>query len=480
MDTKQNRNAPPRVWTKIGLSSDLDYFLENISMLIGSGMSIVDAFSSVQNELSTGRMRRVVKWMAEEVQAGSSFSDALERTGLFSTHTVTLIRIGERSGKLSANLKLVSEQQKKERIFRSRIKSALMYPVFVLSLTLIVGIGIAWFILPKLANVFAQLRIDLPALTKALIATGEFLSEYGIIVIPVVLVGFFILLFIVFSLPQTKFIGQTILFHTPGVSKLIRQVEIARFSYLLGTLLEAGLPIVRTIESLAEAASYPQYRAFYAFMARSIEDGNSFKKSIDAYEDIDDLFPAPVQQMIVAGEQSGNLPRSLSDISATYEERVETTTKNLTVILEPVLLVIVWIGVVAVALAVILPIYDLTGGLNTNPTPAAQERSAPSAGSDESVNTESATGTENMETEQSTTTTATTTPEANRQTLEILETGFGFLNVRDAPSTEEGVVIGRASPGDTYVYTQTQQGWFRIELTPESHGWVYGEYVEIK
>lgn len=364
MSKDKKRTDIPRIWVKVGITGDLDYFIENMSMLISSGMNISDAIDAIGKELRSKKMRRVVAWIADEIEAGSSLSRALERVNLFPDHTVNLIQIGEESGKLSENLILVSEQQKKDRMFRSKVKSALMYPVFVLSLTLIVGIGIAWFILPKLALVFGQLRIDLPTITAWLIASGQFLSEYGNIAVPFFLVFVAFLIYLVFFFPKTKIIGQNILFHLPGTGELIKQVELARFSYLLGTLLEAGLPVTRAVESIEKAATFPRYRKFYAYLKTSIEEGKSFQKSFADYKKLNKLIPVPVQQMIVAGEKSGKLRESLAKINETYESKIETTTKNLTVILEPILLVIVWLGVVAVALAVILPIYSLIGELN--------------------------------------------------------------------------------------------------------------------
>ncbi|MEX0917615.1 MAG: type II secretion system F family protein [Candidatus Paceibacterota bacterium] len=461
-DTKTNA---PRIWIRVGITRDLDYFIENLSMLVSSGMSMLDAIRGIGKELRSKKMRQVGKWISDEIEAGSSLSDALLKTKLFPDHIVTLIHIGEETGKLSENLALVGVQQKKDRMFRSKLKSALMYPIFVLSLTLIVGTAIAWFILPKLALVFGQLRIELPLLTTWLIASGHFLSEWGFIAVPAFL-GFVALAFyVVFYFPKTKIIGQIILFHFPGTGGLIQQVEIARFSYLLGTLLEAGLPITRALESLEEAATFPHYKKFYAYLKTSVEEGNSLQKSFAAYKKLHSLIPSPVQQVIVAGEKSGKLSESLSKINETYEANIETTTKNLTVILEPVLLVIVWLGVVGVALAVILPIYNLIGGFNADPTQRTEEEPA-----QENVIVPTAPEI----------TVATSSPDVVVEpmlTLTVLENDLGYLNVRDEASTA-GMVIGRVYPGESYEYTEEDVGWYRIILEDES-GWVYGDYVEI-
>jgi type IV pilus assembly protein PilC len=350
-----------------GIGHDRDYFIENLSMLVSSGMTIVEALDSITPDIRSKRMRESIGEIRESIESGSPLWRALDSVHLFPSHTVSLVRIGEESGKLSENLHVISLQQEKERVFQSKIRSAMMYPVFVLALTFVVGIGLAWFILPKLALVFSQLRLELPLITKVLIGAGVYLSRYGAIIVPGIIVALGLILYIIFYFPKTKIVGQTILFALPGIKLLILEVELSRLGYLLGTLLQAGLPITQAISSLAQATFFPYYKKFYTYLAKSIEDGNSFQKSFARYRRLNRIVPTPVQQLIVTSEKSGNLSEMLLKISETYEAKTETTTKNLTVILEPILLVIVWLGVVAVALAVILPIYNLIGGLNTAP-----------------------------------------------------------------------------------------------------------------
>jgi len=330
-------------------------------------MTILEALDGIAAEVHSRHIRHKVAEIRENIESGYPLWRALEATHLFPMHAVSLIKIGEESGRLSENLRIVSLQQKKERVFRSRIRSAMMYPVFVLGLTLIIGVGIAWFILPKLATVFSQLKIKLPLITKVLIGTGTFLGEYGAIAVPLFLVALGVLVYMLFYFPPTKKAGQSMLFALPGVRRLILETELSRFGYLLGTLLGAGLPVTQALASLTEATSFPHYRRFYEYLTKSIEEGNSFEKSFHAYKGLRRLIPMPVQQLIISSERSGSLSNALVDISKSYEEKSETTTKDLTIILEPILLVIVWLGVVAVALAVILPIYSLVGGLQVSP-----------------------------------------------------------------------------------------------------------------
>ncbi|HLB32345.1 MAG TPA: type II secretion system F family protein [Patescibacteria group bacterium] len=351
-------------WLTIGVKQDKIYFIENLSMLLFAGMNIITALDSIEVGLKSKKMREIVEELKDEIGEGIPIWEALEHTGLLAAHSLALIKIGEKSGRLSANLKVIATQEQKERIFRSKVTSAMLYPAIVLFFTLIVGVGIAWFILPKLSGVFSSLNIKLPITTKFLLGFGEFLGKYGTIVVPSFLVALIILFYFIFFFPKTKIIGQKIIFRIPGVNILSQQIELSRFGFILGTLLSAGMPLVDALSSLAEITGFFDYKKFYKYLSTNIEEGNSFQKCFAGYKHSDRLIPFPVQQMIVASEQSGNLKETLRAIGDNFEEKTDISTKNLSVALEPILLFVIWAVVVFVALSVIMPIYSLIGGFN--------------------------------------------------------------------------------------------------------------------
>ncbi|OGD69039.1 hypothetical protein A3I18_00700 [Candidatus Campbellbacteria bacterium RIFCSPLOWO2_02_FULL_35_11] len=350
-------------FSSFGLGKEKDYFIENLSMLASSGMTIDSAVRSMRDEMRTKKMKEILDRVAKEVEDGSPVWKALDGIGIFSPHIISLVRVGEESGKLSENLRVVSLQEEKNRDFRSKINSAMMYPIFVLSLTLLVGVSIAWFILPRLALVFSQMNIKLPWVTQVLINLGQFLGKNGFFVVPIFFAFVLATFYLVFFFKKTKFIGQWLLFHLPGIKNLIKEIELARMGYLMGALLDAGLPITDAFDSLSRATTFSFYRNIYLHLKDNINEGFSIQKSFASYPKANRYIPSPIQQMIVAGEKSGSLSKTFSKIGETFERKTEVTTKNLSVILEPILLVIVWVGVVSVALAVILPIYGLIGGL---------------------------------------------------------------------------------------------------------------------
>ncbi len=359
----KKRNAFLNRLESVGTGEERGYIIENLAMLLSSGMDVMQAVGSIKQELRSRYLKRILGEIEESINAGFGIGEALQKTGLFPEYVTALLKIGEEGGRLDESLQVIAIQQAKSRDFASKIRAAMMYPSFVLCLALIAGIGIAWFILPRLASVFTQLNLKLPLITRLLIGFGAFLSDYGSIFIPSLLLVIAVIVYFLFFFGKTKFIGQALLFYIPGIKNLIREVELARFGYLMGTLLEGGLPVVYAIHSLQTVTSLVAYRRLYAHMESAIGDGGSFEESFKTFRRSRHLVPMPVQGLVVAGEQSGHLAQSFNNIAKNYESRSDITTKNLSVILEPILLVVVWLGVLAVALAVILPIYSLVGGL---------------------------------------------------------------------------------------------------------------------
>ncbi|MDP1689187.1 MAG: type II secretion system F family protein [bacterium] len=346
------------------MTKEVDYFIENLATFTGASISVTEALDALIKDTKSRRMIRMIGAIREDVDSGVSLSKALESTNQFPEHVISLIRIGEESGRLPENLKVVGREMEKDRELKSKLRSAMAYPLIVLFLTLVIGIGVAWFILPNLAKVFSQLDIELPVITTILINFGIYLGLYGSIVIPIFLISIFSIVYIIFFYRRTNFIGERILFVIPGIKELIRQVEIARFGYVMGNLLDAGLPIVPALVSLEDATNFYVYRHFYKYLNENIESGNSFEKSFDGYPHISGILPVIVVQMILAAEKSGTLPQTFIKIGEIYEAKTEITIKNITIVLEPILLVIVWLGVLAVAVAIILPIYSLIGKFN--------------------------------------------------------------------------------------------------------------------
>lgn len=354
---------------KMGLVGSKDeklFIVENLSIMLGAGLSVPASLESIVKSLKNKTLIKIIERVIEDIEDGNSLYMALSKTTLLPFYALSLVKIGEESGNLTKNLQAIALQQQKEDTLNSKLHSAMIYPVLVFSITLVVGLGVAWFILPNLAKVFSNLTLKLPLITELLISFGKVLSSHGIWLVPVLIVSLFLIVYLVFYNRSTNRLGQYILFVFPISKRLIMNLELSRLGYILSSLLSAGIPIQETIKLLEESSRFYRYQKFYHYLWEGFELGNSFKTSFMKYPKVDQLIPSYIQQVIISGEESSKLSESLVLISNRFEQKTEESIKNLPVILEPVFLIIIWVGVLLVALAVILPIYSLVGNLNNS------------------------------------------------------------------------------------------------------------------
>jgi type IV pilus assembly protein PilC len=207
------------------------------------------------------------------------------------------------------------------------------------------------------------MRVEMPFTTRMLIKFGNFIGKNGSWAVPLILIFFLSIMYIMFVNGKTKVIGQRMILHTPGFKRVIFEAELARFGYLLGTLLGAGLPILDSMEALKESSTYLDYRRLYAHLQYNVEMGFTFEEGFNSFKDSEFLIPASVQQIITTGEKTGNMALALKNVGIVYEKKIENTTKNLSTILEPVMLLVIFSFVMFLALAVIQPVYGLLSGV---------------------------------------------------------------------------------------------------------------------
>lgn len=361
MDTKRPKKIRRKHFHISG--GEREYLTTNLALLLKAALPIGQALDSVAEAARSRQLRGAIAQIQQDIDSGLSLGDALANTGVFPSQTIALVKIGEQSGNLIENLQIAVTQEGKQRALRSKIQAAMVYPVFVLGLTLIIGLAVAWFLLPRLSETFDQLGVELPAITSYLLSAGTFLKIHGWWFVPVFIGGLIGTGVVLFGLPLTKSWGQRLLLHIPGISRLAKQVELARFGYLMGSLLRSGMSVVQSLELIEQGTSSPAYKKLYRHLREGFDQGYGFQKSFRSHKRAEKLVPLPVQQIISAGERSGSLSSSLENIGETYEEKADITTRNLEAILEPILLLIVAGGVMLVAVAVIMPIYSLTSSL---------------------------------------------------------------------------------------------------------------------
>ena len=351
---------PDWPYISIGFGDEQDYFIENLSLLIASGMGMSNALSSLNLSIKGRRLKKITLAIENMVNDGMPLWKAFEKTQFLSERVISLIRSGEEGGRLPEHLNLVTIQQHKEKVFNSRLRSSLLYPGVVLILAFIVAVSSSWIILPKLVSMFQLSHGVLPISTKILLWTGVFLSHYGVVVVPSIIICVILFAYFVFVCKKTKFIGDYILFSIPGIRSLIQGVELARFGYIFGVLLQAGFQVNEALESVKKGTTYAQYRKFYNHLQICILNGDSFKIALSTYKNPEKYMPIPIQQLILSAEKSGRLSETLIKVGVIFEEKSEAMSRDLATILEPIILIVVGIVVGFVVLAIIGPIYGLS------------------------------------------------------------------------------------------------------------------------
>ncbi len=349
----------------MGYPKERDYIVENMALLIASGIPVSESVSIVSSGLRSKQLKRLLVQVTGDLDEGSPLWKALSGTGFLEDNYINLIKLGEESGRLVENLRMIISQQQKARVFKEKLRVAMTYPGLVFSLMIVIGLLTSWFILPKLMTPFLEMDIQVPLITQVLIGFGKFLQQYGYVFVPTFLTGIFTLIYLIFFHHKTRFIGQAILFRIPGPREIIKESEIARFGFVLSGLLGSGIPITESLVSLGDTSPYRPYQKLYRHLAAKIDEGYTVQKSFQSYKAADKLIPVPIQEMIFAGERSGSLADVLGKISEIYEEKVENSTQNISILIEPILLFVVGVGVLMLALGVILPIYTLVGSVGS-------------------------------------------------------------------------------------------------------------------
>ena len=335
-------------------------FTKHLSTMIKSGIPIAEALSSLASYAGTPNFRKILESIVANIENGKTLAQSLKQhPKVFNNLFVSLIEIGEESGTWEESLEFLSLQLAKDYALKKKIQGALMYPMLVFLTTFGMGGFIALFILPKLVDFFSAFDIELPLATKILLFIAQFMKNYGLFSI-LFLAILFVILILISKIPKVKPFYHALLLKIPFIGKLISYGQLAQFSRNLGILLKSGVPINHSLEVIANVLSNLKYQEDVKNIARNLLKGKNISSLLSKKNS---RFPPLISEMVSVGEKTGKLDESLLYVSAFYEEEIDSYVKNLTTLLEPVLLIIVGLTVGFIALAIISPIYELTGSI---------------------------------------------------------------------------------------------------------------------
>jgi type IV pilus assembly protein PilC len=345
---------PSRITLK---DSEKISLITNLSTMLTAGIPIVEAVNSLLEDTKGGQKIILETLRTDLMQGNRMYSSLAKFPAAFDPVTINLVKASEEAGTLDTILLDLRSHIQKEMEFADRIKSALLYPMVIMVIFALMLLMILVFVIPRITTVFKKLQIELPLPTRVMIfisdvmlqQTWTFIGGIGIILAAV---------FILYK--KKKSVLARIATNLPIVSGITKQIDLTRFSRNLFLLLSAGLPITTAMELSQNVVIRPQTAAIIKKSRDLITSGKRFSDGLRAGKG---FIPSIMIKLIEAGEKSGSLDKSLQDISDFMDYQVSNSLKNITALIEPVMLVLVGIFTGAMMLAIIAPIYGLIGQL---------------------------------------------------------------------------------------------------------------------
>jgi len=337
---------------------DMMFLVRNLSTTVKAGLSIVESLDILIKDTENKLMQKILTTVKSSVENGQSLSSGFEvYKNLFPPIFIGMIKAGEVSGRLDQTLAELAQYISKEYVLKSKVKSALTYPIILLVSSAVIVFLMMIFVLPKLAISFAQSGVKLPLVTTIFLSISKIIT-WNYFVDLIVVAGIVFLIIYFKSTKTGKNCISYVISHTPVANDLVKKIALVRFSRTFGNLIGSGLSVVNSLEISAQSINNQNYTIVINKTIEDIENGISVSTALSKYPD---LFPRLLISLITVGERTGTLQEILLTFSDFYDEEVDNKLKDLTSLLEPALLLIMGLMIGAIAISIILPIYQLVG-----------------------------------------------------------------------------------------------------------------------
>lgn len=333
---------------------------KNLSAMLSAGLSISRSLSVIERQSSNKRLRVVMAGLAESIKKGSSFHQALALyPKVFPELFAAMVKAGEESGSLTESLSTVALQMERSEELISKIKGAMIYPAIVITAVVIVGILMLMFVVPTLTSTFASLGVELPFATRVIVAISNFMAAN----VTSVFVGFIVLVgggvFFVRSRRGSSIVLYGAL-HFPVINEMVRETYTARAARTLSSLLSAGVPV---LDALTITKEVVRANVFAKVIEEAVEHVRKGEPLSASFAEHTNLYPILMSDMLAVGEETGKVAEMLKQIAEFYEADVAEKTKDLSTIVEPILMIVIGAAVGVFAVAIISPIYSLSSAI---------------------------------------------------------------------------------------------------------------------
>jgi len=346
--------AIPFLGKKVSLKDKI-VFTQQLAMMVKSGLPLIDAFSSLEEQTENKYFAQIINEIANEVKGGKTLSETLAKyPKVFSKFYVSIVRAGEKSGKLDEVLERLSDQLQKDYDLITKIKAAVTYPILVVVALIGIMIVMLIFVVPQLKAIFADLGAELPLLTRIILGTSDIIRNFWYIFI-LLIIGIYVGTRFWISSPSGGLTYDKIKLRLPLIGGIIKKLYMARFARTMGTLVASGLPMLDIIDTVKDVLTNKVYQAGFENISKDVESGITLSTSLKKQG----IFPPMIYNLIATGEKSGKLDDVLLSMADFFDKEVEASTSNLATLIEPILIIIIGAGVGLVVASVLMPIYSL-------------------------------------------------------------------------------------------------------------------------
>jgi len=342
-------------------SKELAIFTRQFSVMIDAGLPLVQCLEILASQQENKTFQKVLSGTRGSVEGGSTLSAAMKQyPKVFDALYTNMVEAGETGGILDTILQRLSAYIEKNVKLQRAVKSALVYPVGVLTIAAAVITLLLWKVVPVFATLFAGLGVELPLPTRIVIALSQFVGSIFGFLIFVAVIASVIGLKLWYGTPGGRMVIDTIILKIPVLGALMRKIAVARFTRTLGTLISSGVPILEGLDITAKTSGNAVIEKALTQVRKSLEEGKSLTDPLKESE----VFPGMVTQMIAVGEQTGAMDAMLQKIADFYEEEVDAAVKDLLTALEPIMIVFLGLVVGGVVISMYLPLFSLIGKLS--------------------------------------------------------------------------------------------------------------------
>lgn len=334
-------------------------FARNLASMVEAGLPITRALSIMERQ-SKGELKKIINFLIDQISKGTTLSEAMKSyPKVFSTLFIAMVKSGEESGNLVTALKNISMQMEKTYLLNKKIKGAMMYPAVIFTLMGIIGVLMMVYMVPTLTATFAGLGVKLPLSTRIIIAISDILKNYFLL-LGVGLIAIVGAVVMYLRTPQGARVSDFISLHVPVIGEIVMQVNSARTARTLSSLISSGVDVVYAISVTQEVLQNSYYKEVMKEAEEAIQKGNPISA---IFIDHPNLYPLFVGEMMSVGEETGKIGDMLLGVAQFYEEEVDQKTKDMSSIIEPVLMIIIGIAVGAFAISMLAPTYSLVDAI---------------------------------------------------------------------------------------------------------------------